>query len=218
VSIRAAALVLTGTASGYGGRPELGVPYRLEYPSATDEDALAAACPLADWDGSFPVTVDATCGGGGCDRTPTGPCEQLVLARKARRAYHLSWPCDAECQARFPGVAFPQGNGPVIALEVDVQPVEPELCAVPSCATPGVVARDMSVSVGVNGGIGPPSAVALLGARPSPAAPFRTSGAISFDRSPVSPGAGYRFLVAYPSDLVYDVSPSVTPVDQVLVR
>jgi hypothetical protein len=218
ISIRASGLVLTGALAGYAGRPQLGVPFRLEYPEGTDEDALAAACPIADWDGEFPVTVDATCGGGGCDRSATGACEQLVLARQARRSYHLSWPCDGECEARFPGVTFPQGNGPVIAFEVNVQLVAPELCATPACAAPDKVARDMSVSVGVNGGVGPPSAVNLLGARPTPAAPFRTSGAISFDRSPVSPGAGYRFLVAYPSDLVYDVSPSVNPVDQVLIR
>lgn len=218
ISIRSAGLVLSGALTGYAGRPQLGVRYEVESPEATDEDALAAACPIADWDGAFPVTVDATCGGSGCDRSATGACEQLVLARRARRAYHLSWPCDAECQARFPGVTFPQGNGPVIAFTVEVQPMEPEPCTTLPCAAPGTPARGMSVSVSANGGVGPPSAINLLGARPTPAAPFRTSGAIAFDRSPVSPGAGYRFLVAYPSDLVYDVSPSVTPVDQILIR
>lgn len=213
-AIRARGLVLSGLALDYAGRPQRGVEYALAYPATEDEDALAAACPIADWDGSFPVDVDVTCGGT-CDRSEAGPCERLVLARKARRIHHLSYPCeDDACRARFPDVAFPEANGPALTFTVDVQrcpdtpcdPARPPLDGQPDPV------RGMSLTLTPSSGIFP------HGAQRAAGSPFHASGAVAFDRSRLDAAAGYRFLVAYPADLVYDVSPSVNPPSAFAIR
>lgn len=205
-TIRASGLVLAG-ALGYAGRPELGVPYALEYPSPATEDTLAAQCPLADWDGTFPADPAVlTCGGAGCDRTV---CEQLVLARKARRFHHNFEDCAllpevAGCTDRWSGVT-PNVAGPSIGFRVAVE------------GGGGVPTRGLVLRLTTSSGAGPAS----LAARAT-GSPFQASGAITFDRSTengaTGAAAGYRFLLSYPADLVFDVSPSVNPVSTAVIR
>ena len=120
VTIRSGELVLLGNTRGYAGRPVFGAEYTLEYRAAAgpDEDALAASCPLADWDGELPAPPGVLdCNGAGCDRAV---CERLVLARKVRRTHHLAEDCrnDQACLDRYPGVTFPVVNGPALRFQV----------------------------------------------------------------------------------------------------
>jgi hypothetical protein len=220
VSVRAAGLVMSGFATGYAGRPVLGTRYALQYPADANEDALAALCPLVDWDGSFPSTVDFTCGGTGCPRGPADPCERAVLARKSRRVQNLSWDCsDDACKALFPGVTFPEANGPTVAFDLDAQSctgTTDATCAATLPVDNGVVQRP-GLARGTQVALAPGSGLSALGARPVTGT-AQASGAISFDRSRFEPAAGYRFLVSYPSDIVIDATPSVTPIGTYVVR
>lgn len=204
VSFHARELVLTGAALGYAGRPAFHVPYAIQYRASLadpDEDALAATCPLADWDGTLPAP---TCGGT-CDRDV---CEQLVLARKARRVEHLAEDCagDAACLTRFPvgSYPFPTVNGPAIRFQVDQQVV--------NGASADRVRGALQLRLGTSSGSLPMStgggSVALPG------------GATTFDRSPWGPdgSGGYRFYVSYPGGEVVDAYPGVSPLSTTVIR
>lgn len=223
-SFDAAGLVLTGSTTGYAGRPQPGVEYVLQYkadPSVTglpawayqDEDALAASCPLADWDGSWPAPAGMLdCGGAGCD---PALCEQLVFARKARRRVFLAEDCtatpgatpDAACLVRWPaGTNFATLNGPELRFQVDHQVIID-----PDVVTDPYLYRGLTLRFTTASGVG------VLSANPGGASTGAT-GAIAFDRSIWDPGSGYRFLVTYPGDQVADVSPSVSPVASTVIR
>jgi hypothetical protein len=211
-------LLLTGSQLGYLGRPALNVPYVLRYradPSETglpawayqDEEALAAACPLADWDGSFPLAPAVeTCGGAGCDRDL---CEHLVLARKVRRRYHLAEDCssDATCLSRYPAATFPIVNGPALSFRVGHQIAAG---ATTTSRIRGLLTLSFSTSSGLT------SVTANVGGATS-----NPVAAMTFDRTPYrqdDPSVGYRFIVTYPGNQVADVSPSVNPVSSAVVR
>jgi hypothetical protein len=217
VTVNAGRLLLVGNKVGYAGRPELGKEYVLRYkadpsdpqtptlpPFATlDEDALAASCPLADWDGSLPMPPGIDCGGTGCDRDL---CEDLVLARKVRRRHNLSEDCgtDATCQARYPGFTFPLVNGPALRFMVIHERT--------ATSTSTALIRDVSLPVPLSTGSG----IAQLGVNAT-GPTTQANGAITFDRSPYpdpSSGTnpGYRFYVSYPGNQIADVSPSLNPV------
>jgi hypothetical protein len=192
-TIRAGGAVLIGERTGYAGRPQLGVPFTLAYPpdgGPGDEEALLALCPLDE------EPFDA----GSCGPACRVACDRLVLARKARRIHHLSEDCGGVpgCLARG-WEGFPVVNGPALQLRVGLD-----------AETGSEPARDMSVRLETSSGIAP------LSFRPSPA--VRANGAIAFDRTPWNPEAGYRFLFSYPSDMVVDVTPSVTPPSAVVIR
>lgn len=217
-SFHAGGLVLTGKDLGYAGRPEFGIEYDdLQYryypdpvnnPTLSlDEDQLAASCPLADWDGSFPAPPGVLdCGGAGCD---PARCEALVLSRKARRVHHLSETCpDQACTDRYPGVTFPFVNGPAVRFQVAAQNV-------PAPGTP-VVRRRGGLTLGFTTLSGSLGLIAKGGAVTAP------GGAIAFDRSPYrgaeGQAAGYRFYVSYLAGLVVDVTPHVYPASSVVIR
>lgn len=206
VTVRSRELFLLAGGLGYAGRPQFGVPYTLQYRADAgqpDEDALAAACPLADWDGTFPAPAGVLdCGGGGCDRAV---CDRLVLARKVRRAHHLAEDCrgDAACVARFPGVTFPRVNGPALRFQVD----HDNRNASGARRTRGLSLRFTTLS-GADPYTWDPGGVSV-----------HANGALAFDRSVYGdPAAGYRLLVSYPGDMVVDVSPSVTPLSTGVIR
>jgi hypothetical protein len=207
VTIRSGELALVGDRLGYAGRPGFGLPYTLQYRADAgqpDEDALAAACPLADWDGSWPAPAGVLdCNGAGCDRAT---CEQLVLARKARRYHHLAEDCrgDAKCLDRFPAATFPRVNGPALAFQVGHQI---------GAGDTNVRSRALSLSLSFS----TTSGAAAYSWDPGSAS-VRANGALAFDRSTEDPASGYRLLVSYPGDMVVDVSPSVAPVSAGIVR
>jgi hypothetical protein len=201
--------LLTGASVGYAGRPKLGTDYALQY---QPEDALATQCPLADWDGSFPLAASLDCGGAGCDRAV---CEQLVLARKARRQYHLSEDCtpasgviDGDCQTRYQNepyyTTFPVTSGPIVKFRPDHQ-VDP-------AAENGFLVRGLlSLRIQTTAGVAPLAYAA--GGTVS-----HSTGGIAFDRSPWAQDDGYRFVVLFPGGAVADASPSVSPISGVVLR
>lgn len=205
VTIRSGELVLLGEVRGYAGRPVFGAPYTLEYRAAAgpDEDALAASCPLADWDGELPAPPGVLdCNGAGCDRAV---CERLVLARKVRRTHHLGEDCrgDQACLDRYPGVTFPLVNGPALRFQVGNEIVD--------TSTTDLRVRGLSLGFSTTSGV-----ASYLFAPDSTSA--QANGAIAFDRSPHDPASGYRLLVSYPGDMVLDLSPSLLPLSVGIVR
>lgn len=232
-SIRAQELVLNGSALGYAGRPPIASDvvdpdpqhpdpllhaYTLQYRDRSggvlgpDEDALAAACPLVDWNGTLPPP---TCGGGTCDRAV---CERAVLARKFRRVTHVAQDCPPETDTTTAAVAcrtnrtalgltYPVANGPALQFRVDLQ--NPRTGAAPSA-----ISRDRNLSLSFTTTSGVANIAVGAGTVISP------NGLITFDRSAWSPpafpcsgcaGGSYRFLGAYPAGLVVDASPVDTP-------
>jgi hypothetical protein len=100
VDLRAGGLVLIGASTGYAGRPQLGTGFSLQW---QDEAPLLAACQGGDRAG----------------------CEQLSLARKARRKFYPAYPvCKADsgtaadCYAYWKGLADPITTGPALAFTV----------------------------------------------------------------------------------------------------
>jgi hypothetical protein len=209
VSIHAQELVLTGSTLGYAGRPRFGQTFLLQHRATDashrlvggdDEDALVAACPLVDWDGTLPPP---TCGGGACLRDL---CESAVLARKTRRLVHVSEDCGTNqtCIDRSAalGLAYPVANGPLLRLRVDQQDVRNTSNTLRD--------RTLSLSFNTTNGV----AYTAIGA----AAVALPNAAITFDRSPFDQAGSYRFLVTYPAGLVVDASPVVSPVSGAFIR
>jgi hypothetical protein len=223
VTVRASDYVTTSSTLGYLGRPAqvvatdgtgtVGYTVSLAYPAPpANEDTLAAACPLADWDGALPAPA--------CDATCRTSCETFILARKGRRIQNVSEDCNtdpldqAACAVgvggappRYPNppYTFPVFNGPVIGFQYGVErKVNTQSTDAPL--------RDMTLIVQTSSGVLP------LAGRGSNTSPFGANDAVPFDRSFWVPGAGYRFLVSYPADFVLDTSPSVTPVDAVVIK
>ncbi len=214
-TIRAAEFVATSFAIGYVGRPvhvevSPGVyanqwAFTLAYPASGDEDGLAAACPVVDWDGAL-STAPA------CDGACRAACEPALLARRARRVHNAYEDCAiadpaltdetrAACVERY-GAVMPS-YGPAVAFRFGVEEVDPG-------AETGPV-RDMSLTAGTTGGE-TPLYPTFTGS------PYLPSAAIAFDRSTVAADAGYHFLVSYTADLVLDTSPHVNPPQVGLLR
>lgn len=210
-TVRAGGLVLTGSSAGYAGRPQLDQDFALGYPSG-GEDALAALCPLADWEG--PPAAPPACTGS-CTRAV---CEQLVLARKVRRFHHLAETCGTEqaCIDRWAdlpaGTVFPVVNGPALAFRLGIQP------QVAGTTPPSTPVRDAFLGIRSGTSSSLPSGVSRLTARPSAAVPSHPNGAVAFDRSPVDAAAGYRFFVSYPADFLVDTTPSLESVEVRILR
>lgn len=225
VTLYAGDLLVVADTLGYAGRaplvtqdqvasspdaPEL--EYRLEYlsPDGLDEDALAALCPLIPWPWAdpFPASPPAVA----CDDACRQRCEELVLARKARRIYHVSDKCgdvvsDSTCHSAWPGVPFPQANGPALVTRFGLRQ---------KASTPDApIARGLGVVFATRSGITPASRYPS-----STATPTLPAGAAVFDRS-VIPGKeedGYRVFVPYADGHVLDFSPSLGSNTPVVIR
>ena len=196
--------------------------FELAYPATAAgqpwaEDVLAAACPLADWDGSFPAGTQVLT----CDATCRAACERLVLGRKVRRLHNLSVDCatnpdvqaQTTCASNWPPdqYKYPIVNGPALGFQVAVQKRGDGT----STSLTGDPIRDMKLV------LTPASGVYPVSARQSGTSPYGASGAIAFDRTPwADAAAGYRFYVSYPADFVLDASPgsSGSPVPSILIR
>lgn len=176
--------------------------YRLiyRYEGGPTEDELS--CPLIPWPAD-PSTVD--CRDDACRAT----CEQLALARKARRMYHLSDSCGtnttcldvwkpAWAPSRYP---FPRANGAVLAFKL----AHLADTNAPTAAIP----RGLALQINTRSGIAPssrgPVSVGIAQVLPS--------SIVTFDRSVIAgkENDGYRFYVSFPSGFVLDFSPSLAP-------
>jgi hypothetical protein len=218
--VRASALALVGSSAGYAGRPEpvreaevaTAADFALQY---EDEDVLEAQCPLLPWPADWrtaPAEFRA------CDDTCRLACERLVLARKARRIYHVSDQCseaataiEEDCRDNWPEelYPFPRANGPVVAFKVGYDGSEAEGDLLPAGdQSLWSQLRGMALSVSTRGGLAPSSRVPSTSSTST--AVIRPFGVSTFDRSalPGKAAEGYRFLVPYPNDFVLDFSPS----------
>ncbi len=236
-SIRAADLMLAGSSMGYVGRPpyvprynpnesapppSFDVRYSAFAPPPLAEDALS--CPVLPWPAdplSAPASFSAC-----TDQACRDACEQLVLARKARRIYYPSDGCTNQdgdnpsaavygsCWYDYNHVtgSLPDATGPLLSLRVG--------CAESEVGTDGKVLtdpitkvvvekacteleRDMVLTFVTQSGLN-----FAYRARPSSssvAASFPTRATV-YDRSVVRPLDGYRFYVSFPDGFVLDFS------------
>ena len=225
VTLYAGDLVVVAGGLGYAGRAPLvtagqlaatpdahELQYRLEYlsPDGLDEDALAALCPLVPWPWAdpFPASPPTVT----CDDACRARCEQLVLVRKARRIYHVSDRCgdvvtDAACLQLWPGLQFPQANGPALVTRFGLKQ---------KATTPDApMARGLGVVFGTRSGITPASRYPSTTATPT-----LPAGAAVFDRSAIAGKEedGYRVFVPYADGHVLDFSPSLGTNTPVVIR
>jgi hypothetical protein len=236
VEVRARGLVVTGSNLGYVGRPEIVYapsdpppegfsPARFEL-RYEDEDAIA--CPLVPWPAD-PFSIS-------CDEDCRRACERLVIARKARRTYHLSETCSspdlnvlAQCRETWadylpvPGApedvnVFPYANGPVVSFALAYLPETGDGGGGTATPDPGGLLpaddptkwgelRSLRLDIVTQDGVEPAYRAPLAGTGAAPALPTSIA---TFDRSPF-PGKevdSYRFYVAYAHDFVLDFTPS----------
>ncbi|WP_242345152.1 hypothetical protein [Anaeromyxobacter terrae] len=228
LAVRAGGLVAIGAATGYAGRPEVvaeadvgtAPEFALQY---EDEDALAAQCPLLPWPADFrsaPAEFRT------CDAACRLVCERLVLARKARRIYHVSDQCrplnpvsaldDKDCRDAWglPGNAtypFPRANGPVVAFRVGYRGVTADAGQFPGDVQAlWADLRGMEIDFSTQSGITPSSRFPTTSSNST--AHILPLGISTFDRSVIAgkEAEGYRFLVPYTNDFVLDFSPAET--------
>jgi hypothetical protein len=225
VTLYAGDLVVSSDGLGYAGRAPLVTPeqlaaspdapeleYRLDYlsPDGLDEDALAALCPLVPWPWAdpFPASPPSVT----CDDACRARCEQLVLARKARRIYHVSDRCgdlvtDATCHQLWPDLPFPQANGPALLTRFGLRQ---------KATTPDApITRGLGVVFATRSGITPASRYPSTTATPT-----LPAGAAVFDRSAIAGKEedGYRVFVPYADGHVLDFSPSLGSNTPVVIR
>jgi hypothetical protein len=223
-TVRAGGMLAMGAATGYAGRPEVvrsadlatSSEFALQY---EDEDALEVQCPLLPWPADWKTAPPAFAA---CDDTCRLACERLVLARRARRIYHVSDQCsaaqeDASCRETWGGLdadgnalyPFPRANGPVFAFRLGYRGSQAEGDLFPAenrALWPDL--RLMQVTLATRNGLSPSFRIPTTSS--SSTASVLPLGVSTFDRStiPGKEGEGYRFLVPYANDFVLDFSPS----------
>ena len=146
-----------------------------------------------------------------CDEGCRTTCERAVLARKARRVHNNFEICstdgdtawETECNARYGTPTSPVFDGPVVSLRFGVQDVDTGAATAP--------VRGISLAISTTGYTPLVPAIAT-------GSPYLASSAIAFDRSPIVPAAGYRFLVSYTGDMVLDTTPQGTPAEAIVIR
>jgi hypothetical protein len=219
VTFRASAMLLTGSASGYAGRPPVildpvGAPlFRFEY---EDEDALA--CPVRPELAWPPPTCDAAC---------RAQCERLALARKARRFTYVtssldcsSWPNrvdKGDCQATWRHLSWPITTGPVLAFRLGLfrRDLDPASATAPNTYT----ARDSALQIATASGVSTSSRVPRSGVTAYGAA--LPTGLTVFDRSTSATADrrdGMRVYASFPANAVIDFSPSNGAGDVTTIR
>jgi hypothetical protein len=219
-AVLAGAYVMVGDATGYAGRPVLEVEPNVDVPAFglryQDEDTLA--CPVLPWPVALPTDTAApfyAC----TDATCRTACENLVLARKARRTYHLADACnfdqpagDLRCRELWPPelYQFPRATGPVISFRLALRerfaaaagttetPPEPSFLTTPDRA---LELDFTTVSALFPTSRRPPSGTGTV--------VLPTGGIATFDRSLYRNAESYRFFVTFGSDVVLDFSPAL---------
>ncbi|MBK9518830.1 MAG: hypothetical protein IPO09_16060 [Anaeromyxobacter sp.] len=215
VTIRSRGLVLTGTESGYAGRPVLDVPFSLRH-----EDEASLPCPMLESPAWPPAACDAAC---------RATCERRLLARKARRFAYVTEKCptaltdpptdppDADqvakkvaCETRWtravvpvpPPLVFPNPTGEVLSLR-------PGLGWDDSVTTPvAQLRRGTVLFIQARSGFQPATRRPTSGGTIS--GDVFPAGHATFDRSAATldAAAGQRVFGAYPGNLLLDFTPS----------
>jgi hypothetical protein len=181
VTIGAREYVLTGSVTGYAGRPAYLGEFSLAW---ANEAPLLAACPLLQEPPPSPMPA--------CDPACRAQCEALVLARKARRTdYPAEPPCagTTPCYKPYPDMIDPLQAGPVLRFTLDVT------------NSAGGLTRGATLSFSTQSGI------SQMSRRPSLLS--QGTSAISFDKSryPGKEGLGAVFYVTYLGDLLFEMPP-----------
>jgi hypothetical protein len=218
VNFYAVGYVVVADGLGYVGRAKATVDPLVPNTAFTfqyqNEDKLA--CPILPWPATLPTaSTDPFLGcstdtdaGKACRAT----CESLVLARKARRTYHLDDACDQpnddRCVALWPPdiYHFPRATGPVIQFTLGVR--RRDLAnpgTAPVIGVPPV--RGLELDLNTVNAVTPTYRRAPAGTGD---VVFPTGGITPFDRSPYVPTDSYRFYVTFGGDFVLDFSPALS--------
>jgi hypothetical protein len=227
-TIRARGLVVTGANTLYAGRPadpddllpNPEAPYELAW---HQEAPLQAACTLLPWN---PAWETGAATPPLCDSTCRAKCEDLVLARKARRLFYLAETCPSslvntgdECKTNYPKInsgqswITPEPKGPVLAFSVGQQ----TSVTLPKAITYRLQ-RGAQISFSTLAGLSP--AVRRPIGSTGTAGAVLPLGAAAFDRSVITghEGEGVRFFSPYLDNLVLDWSVSTTQSDARILR
>jgi len=185
VSVRAFGLVLAGTRTGYAGRPTL------------DRSGPQGSAPPSSlkWQDERPLAA-------GCSPANRLACEQLSIARKARRFYYpLEPPCPLDNLTCYGTAALtdPLVPGPALALRVGPNPA----------SASGAMARGLAIAFSTLSGVSPMSRAPAIGSIPN--------AAISVDRSVMVDGItesghvneGTWFYVTYTGNTVLGFGPGL---------
>jgi hypothetical protein len=185
VSVRASGLVLSGTQTGYAGRPPVvdflpdsAVPFELAW---VDERTLPA-CPILPevgdpWPPSAPAIAACEANQFACRNA----CERHVLSRRTRRLYLLTDRCEplplaqqtpqikTDCGLLWTSLTFPFPTGPVLSLKVGL--IDGAGNQFPYDANvPLNLQRDTTLTLSTSNGIAPASRQPYTGNTPTGAA------------------------------------------------
>lgn len=208
VSVRASGLVLVGLATGYAGRPTLAQasdptqiasipPFTFQY-----QAEAPLACPTAPPGGAWPPATPIS-------DAQRLACEELVLARRARRSSYVIEQCpaaDLTCQANWPYLTTaPIANGPVFSFRVAL--LEHPNLALPATQSLGTPERDTTLTLNFASGILPIERKPL--ASGTGFAAELPDGLSRYDRSSftLNPGDGMQIFASYPGNLLLEFSP-----------
>jgi hypothetical protein len=213
-TIRARELVATGSISGYSGRPELvlsqpdtGTPFTVEY---VDERTLS--CPiLGDRVDQWPPSDTAVAACEADVPTCRRNCEQLLLARHARRLSYVTDRCTSvACSGAgtpgspnyspgyWPGMTFPNPAGPALQFKVGLN------SSSSTVQSPGTPLRDAALQITTDSGYAPASRSPYSGSTATAA--VLPTGMVFFDKAATTGNAsdGFRGFASFVDQLVFD--------------
>ena len=194
-SVRASHLVISGSVSGYVGRPEV-VDRQPEFAApfqfAWQDERLLPACPvLLEPSDAWPPAPAAVAACEADQAACRSACEQVFLSRRARRLYYVTDQCLplvpppttgplTDCGTLWTGLAFPFPLGPVLSFKLgaldgagDQLPTE--------TATPITLLRDTTLTIVTANGVIPTSREPYAGTSVTSAT--QPTQAVWFDRA-----------------------------------
>jgi hypothetical protein len=225
VTVHAAGLVLTGTETGYAGRPDIvgaadnrlgAIAPRFTFGYRDEAGPFAGlgdeelGCPILverneDWPPSAGAVAACEADAAAC----RAACERKLLSRKARRLMYVTDKCDellpkSQCSDFWTAYQgdFPSPVGPAIAFKVGLK-LPPGDATAPEDAIPGTV-RGATLAIATASGILPEFRTPYSGVSVSGAE--LPSGVAVLDRAAATgdPADGLHVYVAYPDGVVLD--------------